>query len=98
MVHGDDFTILGNNEGLDWLQEQMKRRYTLKVRGRLGPEVNDDKEIRILNRIVHWTEGGIWYEPDPRHVELMLRDLGLERESKSLVIPDEPVPPLCEHE
>ena len=85
--HGDDFTILEAEEQLDWFRERMKDRYTLKVRGRLGPEVHDEKEIRILNRVIQWTEEGIWYEPDPRHAEIIFKDLGLIEGSKALSTP-----------
>lgn len=43
VVHGDDCTILGKDEELDWLRGKMQQRYTLKARGRLGPEVGDDR-------------------------------------------------------
>ena len=83
-VHGDDFTVLGDDTGLDWFRAALQSKFLLKVRGRLGPEATDDKEIRILNRIVRWTPEGIWYEPDQRHAEIIIRDLGLERESKGV--------------
>ena len=82
-VHGDDFTALGTDEGLDWFRKSMGDRFLMKVRGRFGPDPGDEKEIRILNRVIQWTEEGIWYEPEPRHVEFMLKDLGLTNESKS---------------
>ena len=34
--------------------------------------------MRILNRIVTLTPEGLIYESDPRHVELMVRNLGLD--------------------
>ena len=74
--------ILGCDEQLDWFQQKMKDRYTLKVRGRLGPGEQDDKEIRILNRVVQWTEEGIWYEPDPRHAEIIFKELGIRSGSR----------------
>ena len=49
----------------------------MKLRGRLGPEPNDDKSIRILNRVVTWTCDGIEYEADQRHAELIVQHLGL---------------------
>ena len=36
---------------------------------------------------MRWTEQGIEYEADSRHVEILLQQLGLEQESKSLVTP-----------
>ena len=36
------------------------------------------KDIKILNRILRITDKGLFYEADPRHVELLARALGLE--------------------
>ena len=36
------------------------------------------KAMTILNRIVEWTDAGIQHEADPRHVDLIIEDLGLE--------------------
>ena len=54
VVHGDDFTFLGNDENLLWCQEAMQAEYEIKIRGKLGPDPTDDKEIRILNRCLQW--------------------------------------------
>ena len=42
--------------------------------------------MRILNRIVTFTKKGVLYEADPRHHELMLRNLGLG-DAKGCVTP-----------
>ena len=42
-----------------------------------------------MNTVIQWTEEGIWYEPDPRHAELILRDLGLDQGSQAKVVPGE---------
>ena len=47
----------------------------------MGPETEDDKAIRILNRLVQWTSGGIEYEADQRHAELIVADAGLNMAS-----------------
>ena len=52
VVHGDDFTVLGPTQGLDWFRERIGGRYTVKYRGRLGPEQEYDKAIMILNIIL----------------------------------------------
>ena len=77
-VHGDDFTIIGNNMQLKWLGDKMRQRYELKM-DVLGPEVHCVQEVRILNRIIRWTKEGIEYEPDQRHAEKIVSDLGLEK-------------------
>ena len=59
----------------------------MKFRGRIGPDAQDDKHIRILNRVVQWTEEGIEYEADQRHAEIIVSKLGLEKDSKGVSTP-----------
>ncbi len=33
--------------------------------------------MRILNRIIRWTEAGLRIEADPRHVEILVEEMGL---------------------
>ena len=87
VVHGDDFTVLGRRQDLDWFWNQISTKFQSKHRGRIGPEASDTKEIRILNRIVTWTPAGITYEADQRHVEICLREVGLEESSKPISTP-----------
>ena len=75
MVHGDDFVFVGPDPDLDWAQAKMQQEFLVKVVGRLGGDAQDQKEISILNRIVSWTADGLLYEADPRHAELLARDL-----------------------
>ena len=86
VVHGDDFTALGTAENLDRYERGLATQFELKIRGRLGEAPSDDKEIRILNRIVRILPRGISYEADPRHAELLVKSLGLA-ESKSVLTP-----------
>ena len=67
VIHGDDFTALGHSKDLDWCREMIQQRMSTKVKGRLGPEDTDLKQMRVLNRIVEWTDNGIRYEADQRH-------------------------------
>ena len=64
-----------------------KKHYDIKIRGRLGPDKKDDKEIRILNRCVKYTDSGIEYEADPRHAEIIIRELGLVDKSSVISTP-----------
>ena len=43
--------------------------------------------MRILNRVVSWTPGGITYEADQRHVEICLQEVGLDESSKPISTP-----------
>ena len=77
VVHGDDFTTLGADDDLDWLQTELAKHFELKITGRIGEGVDGDNEMRILNRIVAVTKDGVTYEADPRHVDLMNHSLGI---------------------
>jgi hypothetical protein len=84
VVHGDDFTIEGEDGDLNWIQKELKSWFDIKVRGRLGPEPEDDKEITILGRIVRWRSWGITYEADPKHRRLIIEYFGLDEKSRKL--------------
>ena len=58
---GDDFTVLGRGQELDWFRNQMLMRYWLKFGGRLGARRDDDTPVRILNRIMHREKDAILY-------------------------------------
>jgi hypothetical protein len=85
VVHGDDFTGLGFEEDLSDLEIAMKSWFEIKVRGRLGPDERDSKEITILNRTLTWTSWGIRIKADPKHVERLVECCGLDESSTSVV-------------
>ena len=43
----------------------MQNRYELTGVGRLGLGAADGKEVKILDRLVRWTERGLEYGGDP---------------------------------
>ena len=59
VIHGDDFTVLGKEESLDWFRDHIQGSFEVKFKARLGPNRRDDKSVRILNRVVYWTGDGI---------------------------------------
>ncbi len=75
VVHGDDFTIMGIDSNLKCITAELQKAYELKVRATLGLEPQCDKSVRILKRIVSWNEQGIQYEPDHRHVKIVIKSL-----------------------
>lgn len=78
IVHGDDYVSTGKQEHLTWMQQQFEKKYTVKTRT-LGPGKDHVKQINILNRIGTWDNtNGIRYEADPRHAEIILKQLQLE--------------------
>ena len=82
VIHGDDFTALGFDKDLDWYRAEIQRKLQTKVKGRLGPGDGDQKEMRVLNRVIEWTPNGIKYEADQRHAEIIYQELGLKESSK----------------
>jgi len=86
VVHGDDFTILSDGDGVAKVEKIMSDKYTIKLRGVMGPEKGDCKEIRILNRLLRYTEFGVEIEADPRHAEIIVRDMGM-KDAKALGTP-----------
>ena len=76
-VHGDDFTCCGSAEDLRWLQHKFEAKFEVTC-SILGPDSGQAQEVKILNRIIRWEKGGIAYEADQRHAELVIRELGLQ--------------------
>ena len=53
----------------------------------MGPDDGQLQEVKIINRIVSWChKTGIQYETDPRHIELIIDQLGLH-EAKPVSTP-----------
>ena len=86
VVHGDDFTALGTAHALDLYEAGMQKRFECKLKGRLGFEKEDLKEMRVLNRIVRITDDALLYEADPRHAEMLVKSFNLEG-AKGVVTP-----------
>ena len=99
VVHGDDFLVLSDSQGLQEIDDLLRSAYELKRLGTLGFEEGDDREIHFLNRLIrvgkqtnrlirvgkhngrlgkHNGRQVVFLEPDRRHVDLLIRELGLE--------------------
>ena len=83
VVHGDDFTALGDDQSLDWYEGELKKSFEIKVRGRLGEGCPGAQQIKILNRIVTLDSEGLTYEADPRHTDLLMSSLSLTESSSA---------------
>ena len=77
-VHGDDFTTAGTERALAWLKAEFEKEWAVKTKV-LGPGKHQEQEIRVLNRIINWTNEGITYEAAPRHAERVVAALNLEQ-------------------
>ena len=71
LVHGDDFVIVARQEGRDHAEAVLRAAYEVKV-DIAGPGTGDPKAIKILGRIVTYTDKGILYEADPGHMESVI--------------------------
>jgi hypothetical protein len=55
----------------------------------LGGENGDDEEVAILNRRLSWRDGMIEYEADAKHADIIIAEMGLEKDSKGVEAPIE---------
>ena len=80
MVHGDDFVAVGRRDKVQAFRKQVAARFTIKdkVIG-LRPDLKEEAEARILNRIVRITPQGWEYEADQRHADIIAQELGLSK-------------------
>ena len=80
--HGDDLVFAGEDGHMKSLFVELQKKMIVKQRALLGFDDGDDKHVSILNRLIDLTnENGvrkITYEPDPRHVDLLLQHLQLD--------------------
>ncbi len=82
VVHGDDFTFCGPDEGLDWTHAEMQKWFEIRVRGGLEPDEGDDAEASVIGRVVRWRSWGIEHAADPRHMKKVMKYFGFSAESK----------------
>ena len=84
MVHGDEFVAVGCEKHLAETRQIFEEKYMLKVELLCGGET-DAKSLTILNKVVTYTDSGILLEADPRHSEIVVRELGLQTAKPSKV-------------
>ena len=76
MTHGDDFVLTGPTERLAEFKSKMKGVYPIKAK-----IINhgSTESIKALNRRLHWRKRGVAYQHDPRHADVLVKELWLER-------------------
>ena len=88
--HGDDF-MLGDADALKEVNALLRSAYELKWLGTIGDEEGDSKEVHFLNTLIrceqHQGASAILIEPDRRHVDLLLQQLGMQN-AKGAETPD----------
>ena len=76
--HGYDLLFEGEEEHSMKAIEKLRTKFDLVVEYKVGPEVGDDRQGLLLNRVITWIDGAILWEGDPRQVELLLADFGTQ--------------------
>ena len=83
LVHGDDFVLLADDGEIKAVEQLLKSKYTVKVVSVIG-DGSSQQEAVILNRIVRYVPPNatnrmaMEIEPDQRHVDILLREHGLD--------------------
>ena len=70
LVHGDDFLSTACLEDQDWLRDTLMKTYELKCE-RAGLAEGMPRELRVLGRILAFSEEGVSMEPDPQHLDVV---------------------------
>ena len=92
---GDDFSLSGRRSLCDAFRDELGKHLLVKTTAVVGPnvEMDDVQEAIHLNGLLRLyppgTEGGERWEleADPRHVEILVSQMGLSKESKAVSTP-----------
>ena len=63
MIHGDDFVTVGRLRELKKMQARLEQELEIKTQI-IGMSAEICKEVKVLNRIIRYTESGIELEAD----------------------------------
>ena len=74
-THGDDVVLTGPTKRLTEFENKMTSVCPIKAK---IISLGSPKSIKTLNRRLHWGKEGIVYQHDPRHIDVLGKDLGLE--------------------
>ena len=66
----------GPTKRLTEFENEMKSVYPIKAK---IISFGSSKSIKTLNRRLHWGEEGIVYQHDPRHIDVLVKELWLEK-------------------
>ena len=74
--------VLTGHKDAIWLRDHLAEAWAVETRGILAPPDSNlpdcVQQLSVLNRLITWSDTGIELEADPRHVELIVTDLGLK--------------------
>ena len=75
---------------LEWFRKKLKAEFEIKTTI-IGWKDNMEKEMRVLNRILRIVGGGVEYEADQRHAELVNKQMALETANTVMTPVDEEI-------
>ena len=75
LTHGDYFVLTGPTKRLMEFNKEMKKVYPTKEK---IISFGSQESIKTLNRRLRWGKEGVVYQHDPRHVDVLVRELGLK--------------------
>ena len=75
-MHGDDFVTTGDRDALEWFRQKLQKRSEIIV-SMIGLRHGEEREGKILNRIVRVDEKGWYFEADQRHAAVSYTHLTL---------------------
>ena len=87
LVHGDDFVSVGSKASIMKFKEKLEGRFEVKSKI-LGSAAGEEKEGRVLNRVIRVTQDGWESEPDQRHADIIVEAMGL-KDAKGVSTPTE---------
>jgi len=76
-VHVDDFLCCADRHQLEWLYMSLAQKFSLK-KEMLGPEADAKTCVKFLGRELRWSDAGIEYEADDKHVKELLTEWCME--------------------
>ena len=94
IVHGDDFLILGTQETIDAFEKMLATKYEYKKLFNIGTDQGDCNSGIFLNRVLELRREpkGTWnltLEPDARHAQIIIEQLGLHNDRTGVEMPNE---------
>ena len=85
-VWGDDFMFIAGMQGMHHIAEVLERNFESKLIGMIGPGCATST-VKILNRILAWTEKGFEWHADDKHSREVVRRLNLTQGSSYSSVP-----------
>ena len=77
VVHGDDFMVTAEPDGMAWMDQQLSEAFEIKIEGRVGPaELGGRASGQFLRRTIGWTSAGYSWTGDPAHAQKIIEMCG----------------------